>query len=57
MHATANVIAISSDRPLYPQSNSRWFGCAAQKQKLRLVLSYYSPDGNEVSMPLASISA
>ena len=41
---------------MYPQAKSRWFGKAAGK-KLRLVFSFYSPDGNEVAMPLASMSA
>lgn len=56
MSSIADVIAVSSDRPMYPQAKSRWFGQAAGK-KLRLVLSFYSPDGNEVAMPLASMSA
>jgi radical SAM superfamily enzyme YgiQ (UPF0313 family) len=42
---------------MYPQAKSRWFGKKADKKKLRLVLSFYSPDGNEVAMPLASMSA
>lgn len=56
MSSIADVIAISRERPVYPQHKSRWFGKAAG-QKLRLVLSFYSPDGNEVAMPLASIAA
>jgi len=56
MSSKADVIAISNERPVYPQSNSRWFGKVAG-EKLRLVLSFYSPDGNEIAMPLASISA
>ena len=56
MSSIANVIAISRERPVYPQSLSRWFAKTAGRP-LRLVLSFYSPDGNEVAMPLASISA
>ncbi len=56
MSSVADVIAVSSVRPVYPQAKSRWFGKAAG-EKLRLVLSFYSPDGNEIAMPLASISA
>lgn len=56
MSSIADVIAVSSGRPAYPQHKSRWFG-RAPGRKLRLVLSFYSPDGNEVSMPLASIAA
>lgn len=56
MSSIANVIAISRERPVYPQALSRWFAKAAGRP-LRLVMSFYSPDGNEVSMPLASISA
>lgn len=57
MSSIADVIAVSSDRPMYPQAKSRWFGKVADKKKLRLVFSFYSPDGNEVAMPLASMSA
>jgi radical SAM superfamily enzyme YgiQ (UPF0313 family) len=56
MSSIADVIAISRERPVYPQHLSRWFG-KADGHKLRLVLSFYSPDGNEVAMPLASIAA
>jgi anaerobic magnesium-protoporphyrin IX monomethyl ester cyclase len=56
MSSIADVIAISRDRPVYPQQRSLWHGRGAGP-KLRLVLSYYSPDGNEVAMPLASIAA
>ncbi len=56
MSSIADVIAVSSVKPIYPQAKSRWFGKAAG-QKLRLVLSFYSPDGNEIAMPLASMSA
>lgn len=56
MSSIADVIAVSSEKPVYPQSRSRWFGLAPDR-RLRVVLSFYSPDGNEVAMPLASISA
>ncbi|MGJ8690506.1 MAG: B12-binding domain-containing radical SAM protein [Gammaproteobacteria bacterium] len=57
MATNADLIAVSSERPVYPQSKSKWFGKAAGKKKLRLILSFYSPDGNEVAMPLAAMSA
>jgi len=56
MSTIADVIAVSSVRPVYPQAKSRWFGKASGKT-LRLILSFYSPDGNEIAMPLASMSA
>src|SRR3989338_2487976 len=56
MSSIADLIAVSSERPVYPQAKSKWYGKAAGK-KLRLVFSFYSPDGNEVAMPLASMSA
>lgn len=56
MSSIADVIAVSSEKPVYPQQKSRWFGLAPGR-RLRVVLSFYSPDGNEVAMPLASISA
>ena len=56
MSSIADLIAVSSERPVYPQVKSKWYGKAAGK-KLRLVFSFYSPDGNEVAMPLASMSA
>ncbi|HAJ76056.1 MAG TPA: hypothetical protein DCM64_06330 [Gammaproteobacteria bacterium] len=56
MNSKAEVIAISSDRPPYPQSKSKWFG-RAKRDKFRLVFSFYSPDGCEISMPIASMSA
>lgn len=57
MSTTADLIAVSSDRPKYPQIKSKWFGKAENSKKLRLVLSFYSPDGCEVAMPLAAMSA
>ncbi|MCB1670858.1 MAG: radical SAM protein [Gammaproteobacteria bacterium] len=56
MNSKADVIAVSTDRPYYPQDKSRWFG-KCESGKLRVVFGFYSPDGNEVSMPVASISA
>ncbi len=56
MNSNADVIALSTQRPAYPQHKSRWFG-KVKGEKLRLIFSFYSPDGNEVSMPLASMSA
>lgn len=57
MATNADLIAVSSERPAYPQAKSKWFGKTAEKKKLRLVFSFYSPDGNEVAMPLAAMSA
>ncbi|MDT8428441.1 MAG: radical SAM protein [Pseudomonadales bacterium] len=56
MSTVADVIAVSSIKPVYPQQKSKWFG-RANGRKLRLVFSFYSPDGNEIAMPLASMSA
>jgi len=56
MNSKADVIAVSTERPRYPQEKSRWFGKCADR-KLRLLLGFFSPDGNEISMPIASISA
>lgn len=56
MNSKADVIAISTERPAYPQAKSRYFG-SAKGEKLRLVFSFYSPDGNEIAMPIASMSA
>ena len=56
MNSKADVIAVSTERPAYPQDKSRWFG-SVKKEKLRLVFAFYSPDGNEIAMPIASMSA
>lgn len=56
MNSKADVIAISTERPAYPQAKSKWFG-SKKGEKLKLVFSFYSPDGNEIAMPIASISA
>ena len=56
MNSKADVIAVSTERPAYPQKKSRFFG-SVKKEKLRLVFSFYSPDGNEIAMPIASMSA
>ena len=56
MNSKADVIAVSSERPIYPQDKSRYFG-SAKRAQLRVVFSFYSPDGNEISMPIASMSA
>lgn len=56
MNSKADVIAISTERPAYPQNKSRWFG-SVKNEKLRLVFAFYSPDGNEIAMPIASMSA
>ena len=57
MNSKADIIAVSNElSSAYPQNKSRFFG-SVTKQKLRLVLSFYSPDGNEIAMPIASMSA
>ncbi|MBT5379215.1 MAG: B12-binding domain-containing radical SAM protein, partial [Opitutae bacterium] len=56
MNSRPDIIAVNTERPIYPQDKSRWFGKARGK-KLRIVFSFYSPDGNEISMPFASMSA
>ncbi len=56
MNSQARIIAVSSEDPVYPQHKSRYFGTVTRK-KLRLVFSFYSPDGNEIAMPIASMSA
>ena len=56
MNSKVDVIAVGNDRPVYPQEKSRWFG-SVKKKTLRLAFSFYSPDGNEIAMPIASMSA
>ncbi len=56
MNSKADVIAISTERPIYPQAKSKWFG-SKKGEKLKVVFSFYSPDGNEIAMPIACISA
>jgi len=56
MNSKADVIAVSTERPVYPQDKSRWFG-KCRSEKFRVVFGFYSPDGNEISMPVASMSA
>jgi anaerobic magnesium-protoporphyrin IX monomethyl ester cyclase len=56
MNSKADVIAVSTERPAYPQAKSRWFG-TVNKERLRVLFSFYSPDGNEIAMPIASMSA
>lgn len=57
MNSKLDVIAVSSDRKPYPQEKSRWFGKSKDSKKLRVVFSFYTPDGNEISIPIASMSA
>jgi anaerobic magnesium-protoporphyrin IX monomethyl ester cyclase len=56
MNSKVDVIAIGKEQPMYPQDKSRWFG-SVNKKTLRLAFSFYSPDGNEIAMPIASMSA
>lgn len=56
MNSKADVIAVSSEKPAYPQDKSRWFG-KVKGERLRIAFSFYSPDGNEIAMPIASMSA
>lgn len=56
MNSQAQIIAVSSPESVYPREKSRYFGTVKRK-KLRLAFSFYSPDGNEIAMPIASMSA
>ncbi|MCH7671900.1 MAG: B12-binding domain-containing radical SAM protein [Proteobacteria bacterium] len=56
MNSKADFIAVSTDLAAYPQDKSRWFA-AVKRERLRVVFAFYSPDGNEIAMPIASMSA
>ncbi|MXZ32765.1 MAG: hypothetical protein F4Z20_05190, partial [Gammaproteobacteria bacterium] len=56
MNSQAQMIAVSSGEQVYREEKSRYFGTVTRK-KLRLAFSFYSPDGNEIAMPIASMSA
>lgn len=56
MNSKVDVIAVSSEHQRYSQEKSRWFGKSRAK-KLRVIFSFYTPDGNEISIPIASMSA
>ena len=56
MNSKLDLIAVSDGSLAYPEEKSRFLG-SLKKDKLRLVLSFYSPDGNEIAMPIASMSA
>ena len=56
MNSKADVIAVSTVRADYPQDKSRWFA-TVKRERLRVVFAFYSPDGNEISIPIASMSA
>ncbi len=56
MQTAESLIVSSAQTPEYPRHKSRWFGRLPARQ-LRVALGFYSPDGNEISIPLASISA
>ena len=56
MNSKLDLIAVIDGSLAYPEEKSRFFG-SLKKDKLRLVLSFYSPDGNEIAMPIASMSA
>lgn len=56
MNSKADVIAVTTERPPYPQNKSRWFG-SVKSERLRVLFSFYSPDGNEIAMPVAAMSA
>jgi len=53
---TASLIASNSTRTPNKSSKSIWQG-RNSGERLRLVFSFYSPDGNEISIPIASMSA
>lgn len=56
MNSKAQIIAADAGQQPYPRHRSRWFGSVGRRN-LRLVFSFYSPDGNEIAMPIASMSA
>tara|TARA_B100000959_G_C14971093_1_gene619743 strand:+ start:1139 stop:2614 length:1476 start_codon:yes stop_codon:yes gene_type:complete len=56
MNSKTDIIAVSGELSTYAQQQSRWFGKAG-RNKFRLVFSFFSPDDNEISLPLASMSA
>ncbi|MFT5937048.1 MAG: anaerobic magnesium-protoporphyrin IX monomethyl ester cyclase [Pseudohongiellaceae bacterium] len=56
MNNADSIITSSLQAASYLQQKSLWHGSVSRK-KFRLALSFYSPDGNEISIPLASISA
>ncbi len=56
MNSIADVIAVSREHPPYPVEKSRWFG-SVKRERVRVLFSFYSPDGNEIAMPIAAISA
>lgn len=56
MNSTVDVIANNLQKERYFQEKSRYFGTVTS-QKCRVLFSFYSPDGNEIAMPIASMSA
>lgn len=56
MNSKADVIAVSNELPVYPQDKSRYFGTVT-KDRLRIAFAFYSPDGNEIAMPIASMTS
>ncbi len=56
MHSQAQIIAVDSGESGYPRGKSR-YGGTATRERMRIAFSFYSPDGNEIAMPIASLSA
>jgi radical SAM superfamily enzyme YgiQ (UPF0313 family) len=52
----SSLIASNASKAVYPLENSIWFANSKRK-KFRILFSFYSPDGNEISIPIASMSA
>tara|TARA_B110000483_G_C18113015_1_gene510491 strand:- start:61 stop:213 length:153 start_codon:yes stop_codon:yes gene_type:complete len=42
MNSKADVIAISTERPAYPQAKSKWFG-TKKGEKLKIVFIFIAP--------------
>lgn len=57
MNAKSDLIAVGNSSIDYPQSKAKWFGSKKGSKKFKLLLSFYSPDGNEVSLPIASMTS
>ncbi|MDD2759414.1 MAG: GNAT family N-acetyltransferase [Methylomonas sp.] len=57
MNSKIDFVVVNTQRPSYSHTKSRWYGKASPDKKFRLVFSFYSPDGNQIAMPIASMSA
>lgn len=50
-------IEIQSEMNIYDISQSKWSGVKNEQKKFKLAILFFSPDGCDISMPLASIAA